>query len=388
MTRWQEGVMEARMLERALLDPQTSGPDGQACVLLAQLDASRWCETPWTIPWSREADGARASLRSRLPRWFGFHTSGQTGSPRLWLRDREQLLTEVRLLQQVCRVQQTDGIISFAPVHHLYGFLLSFLLPAMGRLPVWFRPVQHAAIPQPCGLKRPLVVTIPSAMAQLERCSAELSAFEQVTIVHSTACLPMAGLRLLEQVPGHRVHFLELFGSTETGLVAARWLDRGSEPSWDLVEDVRFAQPAVSSDEALLDIRSPRLAYDSDGVRPPSFQMDDYVRIVGLRSFRFYGRRSRLVKVNGQRVNLDRVEEVLRRAIPCLDLACMVARDDLRGERFDLLLVPHPNQSLDPKDIRRRCMATLSKPEQPQQIRLIPQLARSSLGKLRHLGGS
>lgn len=78
--------------------------------------------------------------------------------------------------------------------------------------------------------------------------------------------------------------------------------------------------------------------------------------------FRFHGRRSRLVKVNGQRVHLDHVEERLRELVPCADLACVPIPDEVRGEDFDLLVVEDPRYPLGTDAVRRRIRDALPRP--------------------------
>lgn len=223
-------------------------------------------------------------------------------------------------------------------------------------------------------------------MRLLEDVADELAAFERVTIVHSTASLPEAGLKLSRRLCGACLHFVELFGSTETGLVATRELVDGSEDAWRLANDVEFADQEEHPGEAFLRIRSPRIARPSGGRRPEVWQLDDFVRKTTPRTFRFEGRRAHIVKINGQRVNLERVEESLRRVLPCRDLACVPVRDDVRGENFELLLVPH-TRDIHAEEIRARCSEVLPKYFRPKRICVVDEIARGPMGKPRYMEG-
>ena len=375
-------TLKPEEIRRYLLQPQISKPKNQSNAISTLNKVDFLAQTSWNAKWHLYSESIRAKFLAQLPKQIGFYTSGQTQKPTLWLREMKQLMEEIDILSEICQINQVDGIITFAPAHHLYGFLLSFLLPAAKGLPTWFCPMNSLSPLCYPNLKNPLFVTIPSALAYLERRVQELAKYNSTTIVHSTALLPTSGLRLLEKLNHEQVRFIELFGSTETGLIAVRTPKTRINAPWKLVKDVSFANKSPCG-EALLNICSPRLASSSKGVRLKSWQLDDFVQALSRRTFSFRGRRSRLVKVNGRRVNLDRIENTLRPAIPCRDLACVPVSDELRGENFDLLLVPHSKKSAYVHQIRSKCQKILAKAEQPRKVLLVPKLERSSMGKLR-----
>ncbi|CAN5341925.1 xanthomonadin biosynthesis 3-hydroxybenozate--AMP ligase XanA2 [soil metagenome] len=337
---------------------------------------------PYRLAWSREAERNRQEMFDRqVPARIGFATSGHTGASNTWIRDTAQVRAEVDLLRTILSTDSVDTVIAFAPAYHLYGFLLSFVLPMLEGIDVRFWPMtlQHPVRFE--DVSRPLFVTVPSALARLNRQARGLASYESVTVVHSTAVLPAAGRSLMaKRFPDLRL--VELFGSTETGLVATR-VDSGSDAEpWDLAPDMEVVRPAIG-EEAGLRVRGPRLAFDEGGVRLHEWDMDDSVRLLDDRRFVFEGRDSLLVKVNGRRVYLDRVEDLVRDVVPCQDLACVPARDRLRGEGFDLLIVPRPDRPLSVADARRLCRARLRDIGQPRMVSLVRQIPRTATGKLR-----
>jgi acyl-coenzyme A synthetase/AMP-(fatty) acid ligase len=372
-------------IKHHLLQSQISGPGNQPSAILTPNKVDPLHQTSWNVQWHLYSESTRANFLAQIPKWIGFYTSGHTKKPTLWLREMKQLLKEVDILSDICQANRIDGVITFAPAHHLYGLLLSFLLPAVKGLPVWFCPMNSLTSLRYPELKNPLFVTIPSALAYLERRVQDLAEYDAITIIHSTALLPTVGLRLLEKLKHKQVHFVELFGSTETGLIAVRTPKAEVETPWKLVRDVTFAN-VHPREEGPLEICSPRLASNSLGVRLTSWQLDDFVKTLSLKTFSFQGRRSRLVKINGRRVNLDYMEEVVRQAIPCRDLACVPVRDNLRSENFDLLLVPDPKEPIGVQQTRSKCKEVLAETEQPRRVLLVPELERSSTGKLRWQG--
>lgn len=345
-----------------------------------QTDALR--VRPYRLAWSREAERHRQEIfDERIPDRIGFATSGHTGASHAWTRDRAQVRAEVDLLRTILDTESVDAVIAFAPAHHLYGFLLSFVLPMLEGIDVRFWPMalQHPVRLE--GVSRPLFVTVPSAVVRLNRQARGLASYESVTVVHSTAVLPAAGRSLMaKRVTDLRL--VELFGATETGLVATRANSADDAEPWDLAPDVDVVRPAIG-EEAGLRVRSPRLAFDEGGVRLDEWEMDDSVRLLDDRRFVFEGRGSLLVKVNGRRVYLDRVEDLVRDVIPCRDLACVPARDRLRGEGFDILIVPSPDRPLSVAEARRLCRPRLRDIGQPRMVSLVRHIPRTATGKLR-----
>lgn len=301
-------------------------------------------------------------------------TSGSTGAPRRWRRSTDQLWLEVGLLAKQIAADRPQALLSFAPPAHLYGALVTVLLGARMGLPCWYCPGAATGLPR-AAAKRWVIGAIPSGLTQMGRETAWLSEKEGITILHSTARLPASTADVFRNLGSH-ARLLEIFGSTETGTIAFRGF---GDTEWTLAEDVQFAagdylhaEPA----EAQLMIRSPRLATELGYSRIAEWTMDDLVVRVGEDKFRFEGRRTRLVKVNGRRVDLDRVEATLRERVACADLTCVPVTDNVRGEHFDLLIVPDgriPFANLQ--------MAFHHLDVQPRRIVSVAKIQRSAVGK-------
>jgi acyl-coenzyme A synthetase/AMP-(fatty) acid ligase len=291
---------------------------------------------------------------------IGFATSGSTGAPVSWLRTAAQVRAEVEILATRCVPDGTDGIVCYAPPRHLYGYLMGQALPHLLDLPVTHLGPTDSPAEALRGLRRPLLAALPAALAALTRCLPALRELDRVVLVHSSALLPPAGRRLATAL-GDRSRFIELFGSTETGLVATRTgLDR---PEWILAPDVRFGSASRTGTESLLCVRSPRIAHHPDLPPAAEHQLDDVVTVLSGTTFRWLGRRSRLVKVNGQRVNLDDVLSALNDRVPGAELTCVPERDPVRGEWFSLRVA-------DPADLDRVTAAChgLPAPYRPRTV--------------------
>jgi acyl-coenzyme A synthetase/AMP-(fatty) acid ligase len=182
---------------------------------------------------------------------------------------------------------------------------------------------------------------------------------------------------------GHApVKLHELFGSTETGLVATREVSGRHDPPWELARDVTFAEPPTTVRPVRLAVAGPRLARPPGRPRPARHTLTDEVEPLDDRRFRLVGRSTRLIKLGGRRVDLDAVEASLRHVLDCRDLACAGLRDDLRAESYELLVVPHRGRVVDLGEVRRKAREALGRGCEPRRVRVVAELARSGTGKV------
>ncbi|MDO0929401.1 class I adenylate-forming enzyme family protein [Streptomyces sp. TG1A-8] len=309
-----------------------------------------------------------------------FDTSGSTGVARRWFRLPRQMEREVELIGTHL-VGPVDHVINYAPPQHLFGALFGQWLPRMARVPVhqaWTDP--FAPLPVPSGA-RVLVVCIPMAWNLLHRSRPALERARSVVALHSSAAPPPAAHRLVHRAaPLLRAY--ELLGSTETGAIAHRPVapeGSGAAP-WQALPDVTLLRPAAASagETAELVVRSPRLARPEGGTRPPArWATGDLVEFTGARSFRLVGRSGSLIKVNGVKVHLARIDERLRARLPRADCVALPRPGDpLAGEGYAVFWSGRHN-GVDVADIR----AALRDFPSPSQIVELAAVPRTVSGK-------
>ncbi|MFF1740952.1 AMP-binding protein [Streptomyces mirabilis] len=327
---------------------------------------------PWHLPWHRlsttEAAGPRAELFAGD---YEFHTSGSTGEPVRRILPGTRLRADAEQLARLLAPYAPEAIVSFAPPRHAYGASATMMLPAVTGLPVWFWP-SFDCPPPPVAARRVAFVAIPWTFRILTRHPQWTAAFEQLTVLHSSAELPAEASRFQDDA---RTTMIEVLGSTETSAVAHRsgWDAAGA---WTLFDDVTFAG-AHTAEEAPLTVSSPRLSALADGSHPDSHEMDDLIRRLDDRRFSRTGRRAHLVKINGVRYDLNGIAARLRAALPGADVACVRAADQLRGETYDVFVAGGGPLTADGvRAIARGLGAT------PRDVRLVDRIPRSSLGKL------
>lgn len=334
---------------------------------------------PWHISWHQRDDSGGVPDEWQT-RTFRFHTSGTDAVPMVWTCTGARLVADALQLAVLPGLRGVEAVVGFAPPRHTYGASAMVMLPALLGTPAWFWPSADCA-PPPLRAERLLIVAIPWSFRILLRHLAWLRGFASVTVLHSSAALPGDAARLhtaLTQM-GTDSQLVEIFGSTETGAVAHRsgWMGQGP---WTLFEDVEFVHRSVPGEEVRLAVTGPRLAQDQHGATSPNCAMDDLVEVLDDRRFAFHGRRRRLVKINGERHDLDRIEERLRTDLPQTELVCVLVADPLRGENFDVVVADRPGISTE---LVRSAAAGLGL--SPGTVRVVDRIAYSELGKPRHL---
>lgn len=310
-----------------------------------------------------------------------FATSGQSGTPVLWRRTAAQLRAEADLLAETV-VGEVDLVLNYAPTRHLYGRIFGEVLPRRRRVPVRQLTESLFTPPEVPAGARVLIVCLPSTWELLRRGVERLRA-ATVVAVHSTAPPPAAAHRAVAALAGSAFRAEEILGSTETGAVAHRPLaPRAAGPTpWRLLPDYTLVPTAGPRAEQPLRVAGPRLAARGDQPPPAALTLDDLVRPVGERTFELLGRATRMIKVNGRRVHLARVEDAVRAAFPGTDVVCVPRRDPLRAEHYDLYYAPA--RADVPAAGVRAALAALPGVPGPRAVLRVAEIPRSVAGKVR-----
>ncbi|MGW0811275.1 long-chain fatty acid--CoA ligase [Nonomuraea sp. NPDC002799] len=352
-------------------------------LLSLEFTAPEMTERAWHVRWDLDGRDPARLVTDLVPPLIDFHTSGSTGTSRCWRRLRENVWLEAGMLAGLVAPEKPAAVVSCVPPTHLYGALSSVFVPAHLRVPVWYKPTLYGVMP-PVEQRRVLVVATPWIFTLLLRHLAWVREMEHITVLYGGAMIPETAGEFLAAAGPDRALVVEMLGSTEAGGIATRRWREGEPPPWTLFPDVSFAGTAAPDEdgEVPLVIRSPRLAFPPGGRPPGVWEADDRVRPLDERRFRFAGRRSRLVKVNGRRINLDEVEHALRGVLDCADLAVLPVADWMIGEHVDLLIVPKPGGGLADLDL---ATAFERMGVRPRRVHAVPRIERSALGKVRHL---
>ena len=115
------------------------------------------------------------------------------------------------------------------------------------------------------------------------------------------------------------------------------------------------------------------------------FRTGDLVQRHADGQLRFLGRSDRMVKVRGHRIELDGLEAAMAQH-PAVQEAAMLTLPDAQGSKVIVLAATlHEPGAADEAELQRHARATLPSYAQPQTIKILPDLPRTSSGKVDRL---
>ncbi len=301
---------------------------------------------------------------------IGF-TSGSTGQPKpnakSWRDFRRCSLANAYTLRNDLGLQpgRVAHIVATVPAQHMYGMEMSILLPLFGEFSIhagqpFFAGDVAAALTQ---VPEPrILVTTPMHLRTLLRDDVELPAL--AGIISATAPLPAAWAEQAEARFG--APLIELFGSTETCVIARRRPAHGSD--WHLYDGVDLRpQP----DGSLV-----RLGADT----PPTM-LQDVVELLPKRHFRLCGRNSDLLEIAGKRASLADLTRRLLSIDGVVD-GIMFQLDATHASGIQRIAALVVAPSLNEADIRAALRHAMDPVFLPRPLQMVSSLPRNETGKL------
>lgn len=305
-------------------------------------------------------------------------TSGSTGEPKkvtktLAVMQREAAAVEALLGAVVPRGGRVTGTVTH---QHLFGLSFKLFWPLCSGRP--FEAAVHEFWEEllAAHLHGAVIIVSPAHLTRLGDLTLPVGQGQP-------ACLISAGAKLSHDVALRAQKALgaplcEIYGSTETGVIGWRWLDRPDKP-WMAAEGVSFD---IDEDRRLR-IQSAFLT-DRNWFRTEdqAARADD--------GFRLLGRADRIVKIEGKRVSLPEVEAALSAsplvaAVTLLPIgsaditlaAVVVPSDDGQRALAELGAFRFGRQL-------RQSLASVCEPAaMPRRWRFVPEIPTGPMGKVR-----
>lgn len=241
-----------------------------------------------------------------------FYTSGSTGEIKRVEKSLTSFELEAAVLEQMWGAQLgAVPVIGTVTHQHVFGMTFRMMWPMVSGRP--FHAEFHVAWEALIGqLDVPsMLVTSPAQLTRLGGLGPEMIANCPRLIITAGAPLPASAACEAAEIFGCAP--IEIFGSTEAGVIA--WRRSGTElVLWEPLPTVEIK----ANDDGVLMLRSPHASGDQ------WCEQADRISFVDAHRFRLEGRVDRVVKIEGKRISLQRLEREIA-ALPWVSEAAVVS---------------------------------------------------------------
>ena len=245
-----------------------------------------------------------------------FHTSGSGGDSKPVARSLRQFDAEIAALESRWGDEAAAApTLSCVPHHHVYGLTFGLLWPlAAGRPFLTRRPDvwEEVLDALPDGA---VLVASPAHLTRMGGLSPLPSTRRPRMVLSAGAPLPETAAQEARHLLG--VPVTEIYGSTETGAIASRRRD-SSDPPWRPLPGYRLETDTAG--RAWL--HAPQVVGEGRS------ELSDRILAEPGGGFRLLGRADRIVKIEGKRVALDEIEQMLLAQPEIAAAAALVLGDE------------------------------------------------------------
>jgi acyl-CoA synthetase (AMP-forming)/AMP-acid ligase II/3-hydroxymyristoyl/3-hydroxydecanoyl-(acyl carrier protein) dehydratase len=296
------------------------------------------------------------------------YTSGSTGAPQPQYKTWGQLAHGARALAARLDPLVEGGlaawraIVCSVPPQHMFGFETSVLLPLVTGLAVLDRkpllPLDVRAALAQCGGPAAWIAT-PLHLRALARAGESLPDCRLALV----STMPLAASLAAQVESLLQGPVVEIFGSTETGVMATR--RTAHETGWLPVGDVRLAPGANGTQAWGAHFPSPQVLFDQ-------------VEIAGDGRFQLLGRHADMIKIGGRRASLSGLNLLLQDLPGLQDGVFFLPASDSPTERLVLIHAGELDRAAAERWLRERMDAVFL----PRAWLQVDRLPRDTNGKL------
>jgi acyl-coenzyme A synthetase/AMP-(fatty) acid ligase len=297
-------------------------------------------------------------------------TGGSTGKPKVWSKTPRNLLSEAFYLRDKFDITPRDLVIATVPPYHIYGLLFSILLPFVAQarvLPEIYNFPQEI-LSRINRHKASVLVSVPIHYRSLK--------VENITVptlkiaFSSSGALNRSDATFFLKKTG--LGITEIYGSTETGGIAARSITENTE-SWKPADVVswRLSGKRLAVRSAFV---SREMEKDAEGfcITGDEVQPDKNDRFILL------GRADGIVKVAGKRVDLLDVQNKIQ-TLPTVRDAVVVALPAEKGR--ESVIAALVACDLTESQLKKMMLEKLEPYAMPRQVKIVANITRTATGK-------
>ncbi len=334
-----------------------------------EIPAGVRCFQPGTVA-ERYASLESFSPRTGNSEWVRLFTGGSTGAPRMWTKTVRNLLAETASIVANYGVTPEDRLVATVSPNHIYGLLYTVLTPlvasasAAPETPLFPAEIETAVQDNNASI----LVSVPAHYRAL---NGHPFARHSLRLAFSSAGIlaPDDALAFSAQTG---TGIAEIYGSTETGGIAARVRADGEidfQPYPGIDIKIEADRLKVRSDYL-----SPELPLDGDGY----FTTGDRARATPGNRFELLGRVDGIVKVGGRRVDLEAVRECLKRQPGITDALAISLSVDMGRENLVVAVVEGHSETVDLTSLRLDDLETFAR---PRCIKVVEKIPLTAAGK-------
>jgi len=298
-------------------------------------------------------------------------TGGSTGKPKVWSKSPRNLLAESFYLKEKFDLSDKDLFLSTVPPYHIYGLLFSVLVPFVAGAKVLsdIYTFPQEIISTTNKHKATVLVSVPIHYRSMKVDS--LSAPSLKVAFSSSGVLNRSDAIHFHNKTG--LGITEIYGSTETGGIAARSISEHTE-SWRPADVVSWK---ISGKR--LSIKSPFISAEMEK-DPEGFCMTgDEVQPDKDNRFILLGRADGIVKVAGKRVDLLDVQNKIL-TLPTVIDALVIALPADKGRESVIAAVVACK--LNEHQLKKMMLEKLEPYAMPRRIKIVSSIARTTTGKI------
>ena len=298
-------------------------------------------------------------------------TGGSTGKPRGWSKSPRNLLAEAFYLKEKFALSAKDIVISTVPPYHIYGLLFSVLAPFLAHarvLPdIYTFPQEIISTINKYGAT--VLISVPVHYRALKVDNLSVSSLKRA--FSSAGALDRLDAVYFRKSTG--LGITEIYGSTETGGIAARSINEQTE-SWKPADVVSWR---ISGRR--LAVRSPFVSAEMERDSEGYFITGDEARADKDNRFILLSRSDGIVKVAGKRVDLLDVENKIK-TLPMVSDAVVLALPTDKGRGNVIAAVVACD--LTETHLKKLLMDILEPYAVPRRIKIVSSIVRTATGKI------
>ena len=298
-------------------------------------------------------------------------TGGSTGKPKVWSKSPRNLFAEAFYLKDKFDLSARDLFVSTVPPYHIYGLLFSVLVPFVAGAKVLsdIYTFPQEIISTTSKHKATVLVSVPIHYRSLK--VDNLSAPSLKVAFSSSGVLNRSDAIHFQKKTG--LGITEIYGSTETGGIAARSISENTE-SWKPADVVSWKISVKR-----LSIKSPFISTEMETDAEGFCVTGDEVQPDKDNRFILLGRADGIVKVAGKRVDLLDVQNKIL-TLPTVIDALVIALPAEKGRESVIAAVVACK--LNEIQLKKMMLEKLEPYAMPRRIKIVSSLARAATGKI------